>query len=35
MRDIAGPNFNFIPSLELEAYAQRANPCFSETLKKS
>ena len=33
-RGIAGPNFKFIPSLELEVYAQRANLCFSKALKK-
>ena len=33
-RGIAGPNFNFIPYLELEVYTQRTNLCFSKTLKK-
>ena len=33
-RDIAGANFNFIPCLELEVYAQKTNLCFSRTWKK-
>ena len=33
-RGIAGPNFNFIPCFELKMYAQRANLCFSKSLKK-
>ena len=33
-RGMAGPNFNFIPCLELDVYAQRTNLCFYKTLKK-
>ena len=33
-RSFAGPNFIFIPCLELDTYVQRANLCFSKTLKK-
>ena len=33
-REIACPNFNIIPCLELEVYTQRTNLCFYKTLKK-